>query len=109
MEIQTCDSQRDIGHLHRAPVQAIPAGPEGPTAQGLKIVNASGIADAFAVVRDVRGNQAVLLNCSQLNTRLATRLIDICSGGVCAMDGRVHRISAELVLFAPALTRVNCA
>jgi FtsZ-interacting cell division protein YlmF len=72
------------------------------------VIHASSIADAFEVIQVVRSNQVVLLNCSQLDTRLGTRLIDICSGGVCAIDGQVHPISAELVLFAPALTRVSC-
>lgn len=110
MGSQTCDSEQARLRLSSS------ASAGSCTAQALagygpamSVVHASGISDAFAVIRVVRANQAVLLNCSQLTDRLGNRLIDICSGGVCAMDGQVHRISPELVLFAPALTRVACA
>jgi FtsZ-interacting cell division protein YlmF len=108
MESQTCDSQRDNGLLSGAAVGATPAGrSERAAGVALSVLHASGVADAFEVIRVVRSNQAVLLNCSQLAARMGNRLIDICSGGVCAMDGQVHRISDALVLFAPALTRVT--
>ncbi len=109
MGSQTCDSQRDNGRLSSA-VEADPAGrSEGTAGPTLRLIVASSIADAFEVIRVVRCNQVVLLNCGQLDTGLGTRLIDICSGGVCAMDGQIHCISTDLVLFAPALTRVTCA
>ena len=110
MGSQTCDSQQErlpLGSTAAAAsCGAQPLAGHGP---GLSVVHACGITDAFEVIRVVRANQAVLLNCSQLTSRLGSRLIDICSGGVCAMDGQVHRISSDLVLFAPALTRVACA
>ncbi|MFM1811408.1 MAG: Cell division protein SepF [Cyanobacteriota bacterium] len=110
MGTQICDSQRDNGLLSTAMGGGDAAG-RTPWTGGpaLRVVHASGIADAFAVIRDVRCNQAVLLNCGQLDIRLGRRLNDICSGGVSAMDGQVHRISAELVLFAPAMAKVTCA
>lgn len=110
MGSQTCDSHHASGLLSSAAVDAIPAGrSERAAGPALSVLHARGVDDAFEVIKVVRSNQAVLLNCSQLATRMGRRLIDICSGGVCAMDGQVHRISDELVLFAPALTRVTSA
>ena len=110
MGSQTCDPDHERVRLSGAsaagsraaePIQA--AGP------ALSVVYARDIADAFEVIRVVRTNQTVLVNCSQLASGVGSRLIDICSGGVCAMDGQVHHISADLVLFAPALTRLECS
>jgi len=110
MGIQTCDSERENALASGAVEAANPAArAQRATGPALHVVHARGIADAYAVIRVVRDNQAVLLNCSQLAGRFGGRLIDICSGGICAMDGQVHRINADLVLFAPALTRVSCA
>jgi hypothetical protein len=106
----TCDSQQSrLSLSSTASVGSCTAQPLAGYGPAMSVVHACGISDAFAVIKIVRANQAVLLNCSQLTGQLSSRLIDICSGGVCAMDGQVHRISAELVLFAPALTRVACA
>ena len=110
MGSQTCNSAPDRLRLSSTAIAGScgeqPFAANGPI---LSVVHARGIPDAFAVIRVVRANQSVLVNCSQLTSSLGRRLIDICSGGVCAMDGQVHRISADLVLFAPALTRVTCA
>ena len=109
MGTQTWDTQQDKSLQAIGPLGA----PVGRSQQGsgpcLSVVHARDVDDAFAVIRVVRGNEAVLLNCSQLPPRLGVRLIDICSGGVCAMDGQVHRISPDLVLFTPGLTRVHSA
>ena len=110
MATQTCDSRRDNGLLSRGAVDDHAAGgTPWTTGPVLRVIHARSIDDAFELIRVVRGNQAVLLNHSLLDTGLGSRLIDICSGGVCAMDGQVHRIGAELVLFAPALTRVSAS
>lgn len=84
------------------PTRCAPFG--GPA---LSVLHASTIADAFELISIVRTNQSVLLNCSRLERSMGQRLVDICSGGVTALDGRMHRISAEVVLFAPALTRLE--
>ena len=76
---------------------------------GLSVVHAQSISDAFEVLRMVRSNQATVLNCSGVTDALGQRLVDICSGGVRAMDGQISHISATVVLFAPALARIEAA
>lgn len=109
MPSHSCPSDRDAvlaGGKGRQEHERGSIGPSGgPT---LQVMYADGIDDAFAVIRAVRTNQSVLLNCSALEEGCGERLITICTGGICALDGLVRRISADVVLFAPALTRLQC-
>lgn len=81
----------------------------GLAAGGLVLVQARGLDDAEVAITAVRHNSTVVLRCEHLGPRLAQRLIDMVSGGVCAMDGRTHHISPQVVLFLPAATSLDCA
>jgi len=106
----SCPSTRDGVVASRNEHQAKGCASVWPAdAPALNVVRAHGIDDAFAVISAVRTNQSVLLNCSAVEERCAERLITICTGGICALGGLVHRISADVVLFAPALTRLQCS
>jgi FtsZ-interacting cell division protein YlmF len=77
----------------------------GLAAGGLVLVQARGLDDAEVAITAVRHNSTVVLRCEHLGPRL----IDMVSGGVCAMDGRTHHISPQVVLFLPAAASLDCA
>jgi len=110
MPSHSCPSTRDgvlasgNGRQDKGGASAWPAG-----AAALNVVVAYRIDHAFAVINAVRTNQSVLLNCGAVEEGCAERLITICTGGICALGGLVHRISGDVVLFAPALTRLECS
>lgn len=63
--------------------------------------------DARRLITAVHAQQAVLLDTSHAAEGEAQRLIDFACGGMEALEAQVHRISAEVFLFAPALARVD--
>lgn len=65
--------------------------------------------DGESVIEAVRNNRTVLVNLGGLSQCVGQRLIDYVCGGVVAMDGQVHRLGEGVVLFAPALARVELA
>ncbi|MEB3234353.1 MAG: cell division protein SepF [Cyanobacteriota bacterium] len=75
--------------------------------QTLALVRAADVNDATTAIALVRRNQTVLLNCSEVSPPQAQRLFDIVSGGVCAVDGQVRRLSAVLLLACPALASLE--
>ena len=54
--------------------------------------------DAVVAVREQR---TVLLNLSNMETKLAQRTADFVSGGVYALEGQERRIGERVMLFAP--------
>jgi|GEM_PF-4927121 len=89
-QLQSSDVTHRLGQLH------------GLATGGLVLVQARGLDDADVAITAVRHNGTVVLQCEHLEPRLAQRLIDMVSGGVCAMDGKIHHISSQAVLFLPA-------
>lgn len=80
----------------------------GLPAGGVVLLEARGLDDAEAAITAVRRNSSVVLQCEHMHPRLAQRLIDMVSGGVCAMDGHERRISAQVMLFLPAAAKLEC-
>ena len=110
MPSHSCPTDRDAALASGKGRQEDRRGGMGPFGgPALQVMYAGGIDDAFAVISAVRTNQSVLLNCSGLEERCGERLITICTGGIYALDGLVRRISTDVVLFAPALTRLQCS
>ena len=73
------------------------------------LVQARGLADAEVAISSVRQNNSVVLQCGGLEPPLAQRIIDMVSGGVCAIDGQIRHISPDVVLCLPALANLEQA
>lgn len=85
---------------------------DGPTVVGgqqLLVFYPRRLDDARRVIAAVQGQEAVLLDTSHAAEGEAQRLIDFACGGMEALEGQVHRISAEVFLFAPAQAQVEPA
>jgi FtsZ-interacting cell division protein YlmF len=85
---------------------------DGPTVTGgqqLLVFYPRQLDDARRVIAAVQGQEAVLLDTSHAAEGEAQRLIDFACGGMEALEAQVHRISAEVFLFAPAQARVEPA
>ena len=65
------------------------------------VFHARHLQDAERVIQAVRENQAVVLNTATAMDGEAQRLIDFACGGMDAIDGQAHRLSAESFLFCP--------
>lgn len=72
-------------------------------AGAVMVVQARGLADAEVAISSVRQNNNVVLQCGGLEPPLAQRIIDMVSGGICAIDGQIRVISPDVVLCLPAL------
>lgn len=77
-------------------------GPPVAGGQQMLVVYPRHLDDARRVIAAVQDQQAVLLDTSMVVDGEAQRLIDFACGGMAALEAQVHRISAEVFLFAPA-------
>jgi cell division inhibitor SepF len=85
---------------------------DGPTVAGgqqMLVFYPRHLDDARRVIAAVQGQQAVLLDTSHAADGEAQRLIDFACGGMEALEAQVHRISAEVFLFAPGQARVDAS
>lgn len=92
--------------MHRLPGSLAPGGDQAEQAD-LMVLWARGLDDAGTVISTVRRNGVVVLNCARMGAQAAQRLIDLVSGGVLAMDGQTRRISGDVLLCCPAITRIE--
>jgi FtsZ-interacting cell division protein YlmF len=88
-------------HPSRRGQGAAPRQPE------ILVLIASGMEGGSVAIEAVRNGRCVVLDASRLEAGLAQRLADFTRGGVCAMDGRTHRLATAIFLFSPALSQVE--
>ncbi|MBM5801386.1 MAG: cell division protein SepF [Cyanobacteria bacterium K_DeepCast_35m_m2_023] len=74
----------------------------------LVVLHAHSLNAAQEAIQNVRDNSTVVLNCDGLSQPLAQRLLDVVRGGLCALDGRLTPIGADVVLLQPAISRSVC-
>ena len=61
------------------------------------------------IVKPTRLEEAEVLNFEGLNKDVATRIIDIVSGGVFALDGHIEKVSNAIFIAAPRDYRIQSA
>ena len=71
----------------------------------LVVLQAQSLNAAQEAIQNVRDNATVLLNCEGLSRPLSQRILDVVSGGLCAIDGRLTPVGTDVVLLEPAICR----
>lgn len=75
----------------------------------MQIVKPTRLEEAEEIVYILREKQAAILNFEGLNKDVATRIIDIVSGGVFALDGHIEKVSNAIFIAAPRDYRIQSA
>ncbi|BEP29485.1 cell division protein SepF [Helicovermis profundi] len=57
--------------------------------------------DSKTVVDNLKVNKPVILNIENLDTELARKIFDFCSGALYALDGHIQQISRGIFILAP--------
>jgi FtsZ-interacting cell division protein YlmF len=78
-----------------------------PSQPAILVLRATELEDGAMVIEAVRGGRCVVLDATGMEEGQARRLADFSRGGVCAMDGRTHRLGDNLYLFSTALSRIE--
>jgi FtsZ-interacting cell division protein YlmF len=73
----------------------------------LVVMQARTLAAAAEAIHIVRGRGTVVLNCGAMPAELARRLLDVVQGGLCAIDGALEPIGADVVLLRPAQSQIR--
>ena len=73
----------------------------------LVVLHAHSLSAAEEAIRMVRGNGTVVLNFATMSPSLSQRLLDVVRGGLCAIDGVVEPIGADVLLLSPAWRRLK--
>ncbi len=75
--------------------------------KNMTIIKPSSFEDTQQIADELKNKQSVLLNLSDVEHQLATRIIDFISGVIYALDGNVEKVSEGIFLFAPETVEIN--
>jgi cell division inhibitor SepF len=73
----------------------------------LAIVRPRSVSDMDVVVQALRGNQAVIINLEQLDTREAQRISDFVAGSTYAISGSQSKLGKGVFLFTPSNFKIE--
>ena len=71
------------------------------------VLTPRGFEEGLDAVMAVREQRTVLLNLSEMESKLAQRTADFVSGGVYALQGQERRVGERVLLFAPASVDID--
>lgn len=74
------------------------------TQQQFKVVimNPENFEDAREVCEHLKNKKPVVINLLELDKEFAQRILDFLSGGVCALEGNIQKVSQGIFVIAPA-------
>ena len=75
--------------------------------QEIIVLTPRGFEEGLDAVLAVREQRTVLLNLSEMESKLAQRTADFVSGGVYALHGQERRVGERVLLFAPASVDID--